>query len=182
MDRIGATIHGGHSTKSVVLSPSIPDEELYWSRKFHALLEKGPEDQFLNEKAGIASHVAESKDSNEIDINKNAFADGNQSKDIKFVSIKGLGVNDDNEPAPKNIAQDQVKFLAYLKGRAGDMMGLIGRQPSTGLSTWVVVSPSKSIRKCFPFNSFLTLPLPKLCMPYLNQTSLHCQMVTSSNA
>ena len=96
-------------------SPSIPNEELYCSKKFCIILSEGPADFFFEDEAINASNFGEEEDSNEID--QAVFRVGNWTKDIEFVRNQGLLVDNDNDLAPETVPQQQMSFASLFDGQ-----------------------------------------------------------------
>ncbi len=114
--RIDDATHGGCTMKSVFFtSPSIPNEELYCSKKFCIILREGPADFLFEDEAINASNFGEEEDSNEID--QAVFRVGNWTKDIEFVRNQGLLVDNDNDLAPETVPQQQMSFASLFDGQ-----------------------------------------------------------------
>ncbi len=107
---------------------SIPNEEVYCSRKFCNVLREGPEDLFFEDEAINASNVGEEDDENEIE--EVVFSSGNRMEDIEFVRNQGLLVDDDNDPAPENIPQQQVSFATLFDDQSWGCNRIHGRASS----------------------------------------------------
>lgn len=64
------------------------------------------------------------------DIDGAVFRAGNRNEDIEFVRNQGLVVDDDNEPAPENIPQEQVTFSRLFDGQSWGYNGIDRRATS----------------------------------------------------
>ncbi len=127
--RIADATHSGRTLKSVFFtSPMIPNKELYCSKKFCTVLEEGPEDLLFDGEVQEPSNVEEEQAPTEID--GAVFRAGNRSEDIEFVRNQCLVVNDDNEPAPENIPQEQVTFSRLFDGQSWGYNGIDRRATS----------------------------------------------------
>lgn len=110
--------HRGCITKSVFISlASSPNKELYCSKIFCIAIEQGTLEYIFDEATDLAD-VGSKKGQEGVKIGGAVFCARNRCKDIDFVWNEGLVVNDDNEPAPKNVSQEQV----HLMGKVGVLM------------------------------------------------------------
>ena len=107
---------------------TIPNEELYCSKKFCTVLEEGPEDLLFDGEVQEPSNVEEEQAPTEID--GAVFCAGNRNEDIEFVRNQGLVVDDDNEPTPENIPQEQVTFSRLFDGQSWGYNGFDRRATS----------------------------------------------------
>ncbi len=87
-------------------SESLPGEEVYCALKYCKVKEEGPaEDIYDNDESGSEDAVENQEGRLEEveDDDPAIFAPCNVQEDIKFVCNQGLKVDNDNEPAPKNV-------------------------------------------------------------------------------
>ncbi len=139
-------------------SPSIPNEELYCLRKFCSVIEDGPKELNFEEEAIAPSNADEEEETNDID--GGVFCEGNRAKDIEFVWNQGLLVNKDNDPAPENVPQEQVRFVCLIDGQSWGYNGINKR------ATLVPVNQEPSFQGGWnPGKKFLLQVLKKM-VPY----------------
>ncbi len=70
------------------------------------------------EKNYIYQHLANYENNKNEDIDYAVFSVGNLNKDIMFVRNKGLMVDDDNKPSPKNIQMKQISFAELFEDQS----------------------------------------------------------------
>ncbi len=169
--KIEDATHGGHTTKSVFFSsPSIPDEELYCSRKFCVVLEEGPSKDFFDEEDVTPTIDNEAPTLNNNEIDSSVFRAGNRSEDIEFVRNQGLAVDDDNKPAPENVPDSQVVFSRLFDSQSWGYDGIDRRRASVPIDNqptfqggWTAKNKilMEVFLKMLPYNFFKTVVLEK---------------------
>ena len=86
--KIEDATHEGCMTNSVFFSsPSIPNIELYCSKKFCIIIEDGPPEPFFNEEA-VPADIGDNPDQGEVEIDRAVFAQGTGMRTSTMFGIK----------------------------------------------------------------------------------------------
>ena len=91
-------------------------DAIYVTKPYHVVKQEGNPDEFFNEDH-VQDEVAMDNDGNFIlEIDPQVFLSSNWAEDIALVCNQGYNVDDDNEPAPENIPDNDAPLPVENKG------------------------------------------------------------------